>query len=136
MRRFDRWLVCGIVAVIWLIAGSRSGLIASDEPTRADPNDTALIHDPILSETVVGNRNQPYWRLYRVNTAFLLVAQKGKVLHPSNLLSYLAKIVPPKLCISRKQCTQLRANTKDRKRQESLALARLGKAVDATQRRC
>jgi len=42
MRRFDR-LVCGIVAVMWLIAGSRSGLIASDEPTRADPNDTALI---------------------------------------------------------------------------------------------
>ncbi len=37
MRRFDR-LVCGIVAVMWLIAGSRSGLIASDEPTKADPN--------------------------------------------------------------------------------------------------
>jgi mono/diheme cytochrome c family protein len=43
MRHIARPLVCGIVGVMWLMAGSRSDLIASDEPTKADPNDPALI---------------------------------------------------------------------------------------------
>lgn len=43
MRHIARPLVCGIVGVMWLIAASRSELIASDELTKADPNDAALI---------------------------------------------------------------------------------------------
>ena len=43
MRPIARSLVGEIVAVILLIAGSPSGLIASDEPTKPDLNDTALI---------------------------------------------------------------------------------------------
>src|SRR5437763_3346820 len=38
-----RPLVGGIAALILFVAGSLSGLIASDEPKKADPNDPALI---------------------------------------------------------------------------------------------
>ena len=36
-------LIDGIMTVVLLIAGSTSALIASDEPTKPDPNDPALI---------------------------------------------------------------------------------------------
>jgi mono/diheme cytochrome c family protein len=43
MRPNARSFVGGIVAVILLIAGSPSSLIASDEPAKPDPDDPALI---------------------------------------------------------------------------------------------
>jgi mono/diheme cytochrome c family protein len=42
MRPIPRSLVAGIVAAILLMAASLSDLIASDEPTKPDPNDPAL----------------------------------------------------------------------------------------------
>lgn len=42
MRRTTRPLLGGLVSVILLMAGSRSG-IASDELTKPDPNDPVLI---------------------------------------------------------------------------------------------
>ena len=42
MRLVARSLVAGIVAAALLIAASLSDLIASDEPTKPDPNDPAL----------------------------------------------------------------------------------------------
>jgi len=42
MRLVARSLVAGIVAAVLLMAASLSDLIASDEPTKPDPNDPAL----------------------------------------------------------------------------------------------
>ena len=42
MRLVARSLVAGIVAAMLLMAASLSDLIASDEPTKPDPNDPAL----------------------------------------------------------------------------------------------
>src|SRR6267378_5166984 len=42
MRPIARSLVAGIVAAVLLMAASLSDLIASDEPTKPDPNDPAL----------------------------------------------------------------------------------------------
>jgi len=42
MRPIARSLVAGIVAAMLLMAVSPTGLIASDEPTKPDPNDPAL----------------------------------------------------------------------------------------------
>jgi mono/diheme cytochrome c family protein len=42
MRLVARSLVAGIAAAVLLMAASLSDLIASDEPTKPDPNDPAL----------------------------------------------------------------------------------------------
>jgi len=42
MRHIGQSLVCEIVAVMWLMAGSFSGL-ADDEPTKPDPNDPSVV---------------------------------------------------------------------------------------------
>jgi mono/diheme cytochrome c family protein len=74
MRRIARSLICGIVAVMWLIAGSLSGLIGSDEPTKADANDLALIArgkvvyaEQCASCHGASLEGQPNWRKRRPN---------------------------------------------------------------------
>jgi mono/diheme cytochrome c family protein len=69
MRRIARPLFGGIVAVILLMAGSLSGLTASDEPTKADPNDPALLArgkvvyaEQCASCHGVNLEGQPNWR--------------------------------------------------------------------------